>query len=1011
MCGLGILDIRRDGLLLALTLETMPRQPTAIENRIENIVTGLTPVIPLLKELADAFDTPFVPAISITTASLIAGVRTIKNKEDCVRLLEDIRVVLYAILDLHIRSETPGNLPPTMLHHIGKFTETLHQIYTFVEGQQERIKMKSLFRHSEMNILFKDCQKGLQDAFMVFKVESGFDFLSDISEQQKKAENMHHELLELISGLSDETSSDQASSMYHNLNDSQLSSESFSIIPSQPKIFHGRDSELQEIAKMLQCQSPRIAILGPGGMGKTSLARAVLHHPEVIGKYEHRLFVSCESAITAIDLVASIGAYLDLKPGSDLTQPVIRSLSAKVAPLLILDNLESTWEPLTSRGGVEELLSLLADIPHLALLITMRGAEHPAKVRWTRPFLPPLKPLSDAAAQQTFLDIADDDNDEMKKLLEFTGNMPLVVDLMAHLVVCDGAASVLARWETEKTSVLSDGYDRRSNLDASINMSLLSPRFTSLPGAMDLLRLLSILPDGLSDLELLQSNLPIKDILACKAVLLRTSLAYNDDKKRLKSLVPIREHVQHFHPVTLSLVKPLQMYFSILLDLYQKYFGTLQTAGSIKQIALNLGNLHQILLQGLKPQNPDLRNSVACAFALNMFSRQTGRGRHALMNHIQPLVQLCGPKLEVLFITEQFRVQFQSTINDPEPLVSQAKSRFQVLNDPVLESQFYSTLGFYYANRNNSKAKAAMDKVVELVNTTEHINTHADMLSYAANFYWISGEYNTGKTIARKAQRLAQLAANLYEEAHALRIEAGCNVFLGEYGSTVFILQRARQLLELCSLSDSPMYYRAMDLEADIHLRKSEYAEARKLHMYIAQKSTAKDNPVDHAYALMGIGEIDAAIGTHGANPDLENARKLFTSLNLQTETFICEAIQVEHELRNNKDLKTTTLKKTLEKCLQWSWTGDPQLTLYSLQRMGDSTLWPSADFRWAATYAFIYLAFASKKQEKLALHKAIRYLGDVFLADNDEKTAESTFIAALDGFTSMDVHRGGQNA
>ncbi len=47
---------------------------------------------------------------------------------------------------------------------------TVHRIYTYVEGQQEGNKMKSLFRHSEMNTLLKDCQKGLQDAFMVFKV-------------------------------------------------------------------------------------------------------------------------------------------------------------------------------------------------------------------------------------------------------------------------------------------------------------------------------------------------------------------------------------------------------------------------------------------------------------------------------------------------------------------------------------------------------------------------------------------------------------------------------------------------------------------------------------------------------------------------------------------------------------------------------------------------------------------------------------------------------------------------
>ncbi|KAJ6510901.1 P-loop containing nucleoside triphosphate hydrolase protein, partial [Mycena sanguinolenta] len=515
-----------------------------------------------------------------------------------------------------------------MLHHLGKFTETLHKIHAFVEAQQEGHKMKTLFRYSESNALLRECQAGLQDAFDVFKVEFGVNLLNSIEELQQTAETMHQELLELISGFSDETTSDRVSWIYHNVNDSQISYKSFSMLPSQPKIFHGRDMELEQILKMLQQESPRIAILGPGGIGKTSLTRAALHHPSVASKYEHRLFVSCEAAMTAMDIAAAIGASLDLKPARNLTQPVIQALSAKVVSLLILDNLESSWESLTTRSGVEELLSLLTDIPGLALMVTIRGAEHPAKVRWTRPFLPPLKPLSDEAARQTFIDIADDDYEEIEELLRFTGNMPLAVDLMAHLVVYDGTSSVLARWETEKTSLLSEGFDKRSNLDASIAMSLSSPRLSSSPGAMDLLCLLSILPDGLSDAELFQSNLPIKDLMACKAVLLSTSLAYNDDKKRLKSLVPIREHVQQFHPVQPWLVKSLQQYFAILLDLYQKYFGTLQTAGMIKQIAHNLANLHQILLQGLKPENPDLANTVACAISLNMYSRRTGRGRH-----------------------------------------------------------------------------------------------------------------------------------------------------------------------------------------------------------------------------------------------------------------------------------------------------------------------------------------------------------------------------------------------
>ena len=70
----------------------------------------------------------------------------------------------------------------------------------------------------------------------------------------------------------------------------------------------------------------------------------------------------------------------------------------------------------------------------------MRGAERPARVRWTQPFLQPLQPLSDDAAQQTFFDIADDfhEPEDLDKVLRLTHNMPLAVDLIAHLVDDEG---------------------------------------------------------------------------------------------------------------------------------------------------------------------------------------------------------------------------------------------------------------------------------------------------------------------------------------------------------------------------------------------------------------------------------------------------------------------------------------------------------------------------------------------------------------------------------------------
>ncbi|KAJ6554020.1 P-loop containing nucleoside triphosphate hydrolase protein [Mycena vulgaris] len=205
----------------------------------------------------------------------------------------------------------------------------------------------------------------------------------------------------------------------------------------EPKIFHGRESELSDIIKLFMQETPRIAILGAGGMGKTSLAKVALHHPTVTGKYaQHRVFVACDSTSSKDELVTLIGAHLGLKPKKNLAKVILHHFAINPACLLILDNLEPVWEPTEIRRDIEEFLSLLTDVKHLALVITMRGTERPASVRWTRPFLPALKPLTQDAARQTFIDIADDchNSDDIDKVLLLTDNMPLAIDLMAHLV-------------------------------------------------------------------------------------------------------------------------------------------------------------------------------------------------------------------------------------------------------------------------------------------------------------------------------------------------------------------------------------------------------------------------------------------------------------------------------------------------------------------------------------------------------------------------------------------------
>jgi predicted ATPase len=147
------------------------------------------------------------------------------------------------------------------------------------------------------------------------------------------------------------------------------------MLPSEPKIFHGRESELSHIVRLFSQETSRIAILGAGGMGKTSLARAVVHHTDIAAKYqEYRFFVACDSAATKVELAALIAAHLGLKPGKDLTQPVVQHFSSSPPSLLILDNLETLWEPAHCRQDIEEFLSLLTEVNHLALMVSADSA-------------------------------------------------------------------------------------------------------------------------------------------------------------------------------------------------------------------------------------------------------------------------------------------------------------------------------------------------------------------------------------------------------------------------------------------------------------------------------------------------------------------------------------------------------------------------------------------------------------------------------------------------------------
>ncbi|KAJ7234164.1 hypothetical protein B0H12DRAFT_1076399 [Mycena haematopus] len=826
----------------------------------------------------------------------------------------------------------------------------------------------------------------------------------DISEMKKGAEIMHKELLELISTMSETDTTSDKSSVHLGTNELKNSSNSFSLLPSKPKIFYGRETEVENIIKMLGQQAPRIAILGGGGMGKTSLARAVLHHLDTLTRFEQRFFVSAESATTSVELAALIGLHIGLNPGKDLTRPVVQYFSRRSSCLLILDNLETVWEPAQSRSGVEEFLALLTAIKHLGLIITMRGAERPAKVQWTHPFLSPLQSLSDDAAQQTFMDITDHSYaiKDLNQLLSFTDNMPLAVDLISHLVDYEGLENVLARWKTEKTSMLSVGYNRMSNVDASIQLSLSSPRITS--ESKELLSLLSILPNGLSDAELVQSKLPISNILSCKAILLATSLAYQNSNKRLLALVPIREHIQQFLPPSLSLVHSLRKHFYALMQLSYNQRG--EQIPVINQITLNLANLQEVLQQGLDNVDSDLADTIYCVIHLAHFYRFTSRGVLPLMACILHILSgTSDHRLVICFLTEVLNSpQYYHHIFSLEELIVQGEAHLKHIDDAYLESKFYQAASwFFYIKPDMSHALKFIQRAQELAILSGDNNRQSSVLLIMTQYKIQAGDYYTAQAYARKAQQLSELAISLHNSAYVLLLQAECSTFLGNYQASVVQLHRARKFIEIWGMPAGRVAHRVTLFEAEVHLLKTEYAQANRIFSDILATTSLGQDSEAYTHSLINIAYLDIQIGGSAeiVHKKLNTTIEIHHTLGHFRDMIVCKMTGADLDLREHIfDLAQVKFQE----CLHSSWGIYNEVQSFCLERLANIKAWPATKLQ--SKWPMVYLALAYKSKEKLALHKALLFLGDVFIINNNEHTASNLYIVALEGFTYMDVHQ-----
>ena len=323
--------------------------------------------------------------------------------------------------------------------------------------------------------------------------------------------------------------------------------------PPAPKAFFGRETLIEEVVALTETFEP-IALIGAGGIGKTSIALTVLHHDRVKDKFgDNRRFIRCDKFTPSL---ANFLARLSRAIGAGIENPEdltpLRPYLSSNKILIIFDNAESILDP--EGTDAEEILAAVEELcqfDQICVCITSRITTVPQYCKHLE-----IPTLSMDAARDVFYGIYNGRNrssviDDLLRRLEFH---PLSITLLATTAIHNkwGYERLVKEWNARHAQVLRTGANK--SLEASLRLSLDSPTFLKLgSNARDLLGVIAFFPQGINEnhLDWLFPTLP--DIESTFDKFCTLSLAHRSDD-HITMLAPIRDHLAPQDPTSSPLL-------------------------------------------------------------------------------------------------------------------------------------------------------------------------------------------------------------------------------------------------------------------------------------------------------------------------------------------------------------------------------------------------------------------------------------------------------------------------
>ncbi|KAH7918020.1 hypothetical protein BV22DRAFT_920482 [Leucogyrophana mollusca] len=323
--------------------KTSPKSSMQETQSHENTLAVLSGVIAVLDTTKDLVPIDIAKGVLSTLSSILTTVKnTMQNKDDFVEVIGRCRK-MSSFIERTTCGKSEGDIDPSLVRALGELHSFLSGIENTMKKKEQRKLHYRLMSASVDRESIANFKEQLDSFLQMWDLELAVHANMILSKVDEKIDKVGMGIEQILRGTVE----------------MKLDEPDHEPPPGRPSMFFGRDDLVRDAVESLSFQ--HVVLVGPGGIGKSTIAKAILNEDSIVAKFQDfRFFVRFDnidaSQITLDTFIQRIADVLGVK--SARLSAIKTSLAANNV-LIVLDNAETFQDATSGSDRIAEAIDEL----------------------------------------------------------------------------------------------------------------------------------------------------------------------------------------------------------------------------------------------------------------------------------------------------------------------------------------------------------------------------------------------------------------------------------------------------------------------------------------------------------------------------------------------------------------------------------------------------------------------------------------------------------------------------